>query len=123
MVLGHQRVVGSFSLIDSTLLSRCAVEGYLLDFVNVEVSRDFITVFSNPFFINPKAPVATGIVVVFISHIVLISISRSLYFDSFSVTLTQVFRSDGIAISIRMHSFVVFFLMTISGLLALFLSC
>ncbi len=34
----------------------------------------------------------TGIVVLFISHILLISISRSWYFDSFSVTLTEVFR-------------------------------
>ncbi len=47
--------------------------------------------FSNPFFINPKAPTTTGIAVAYIPHILLISISRSLYFDSFSVTLTEVY--------------------------------
>ena len=40
-----------------------------------------------PFFISPRAPITTGIVVVFIPHIRSTSRSRSLYFDSFSVTL------------------------------------
>ena len=79
-----------------------------------------LSVYFSNLFINPKAPVTTGIVVVFIPHIVLIFIFRSLYCDSCSVILTEVFGSDGIAISIRMHSFVGFLLMTISGLLALF---
>ena len=39
--------------------------------------------FSNPFFVTLRTPVTTGIVVAFIPHIVSISISRSLYFDSF----------------------------------------
>ena len=39
--------------------------------------------FSNPFFISPRAPITTGIVVAFITHILSISILRSLYFDSF----------------------------------------
>ena len=68
----------------------CSEEGYLLDLV------------------NPKDPMTTGIVVAVIPHILLMSISR-LYFDSFSVTLTEVFRSHGMAISMRMHCFVVLF--------------
>ena len=47
--------------------------------------------FPKPFFISPSTPITTGIVVAFIPHIRSISISRSLYFDSFSVTLTEVF--------------------------------
>ena len=47
--------------------------------------------FPNPFFISPRAPITIGIVMAFIPHILSISISRSLYFDSFSVTLTEVF--------------------------------
>ena len=42
---------------------------------------------SIPFFISPKAPIATGIVVAFIPHIRSILISRSLYLDSFSVII------------------------------------
>ena len=51
---------------------------------------DFISVFPNPFFISREAPMTTGIDLVFIPHILLIPIFRSLYFDSFSVTLTVV---------------------------------
>ena len=51
--------------------------------------------FSKPFFISLRAPITTGIVVAFIPHIRSISISRSLYFDSISVTLTEVFFSVG----------------------------
>ena len=54
--------------------------------------------FSNPFFISPRSTITSGIVVAFIPHILSISISRSLYFDSFSFTLTELlilFRGDG----------------------------
>ena len=97
----------------------CSEEIYLLDFVDVDVSGILLVNFSSPFFTSPKAPMTTGIVVVFMPHILLISISKSLYFDSFSVTLTEVLRSDGMAMSMSMHSFFVLFLMTMSGLLAL----
>ena len=50
---------------------------------------------SIPFFISPKAPITTGIVVAFIPHIRSISISKSLHLDSFSVTFTEVFLSVG----------------------------
>ena len=61
--------------------------------------------FSKPFFISPSAPITTGIVVAFIPHIRSISISRSLYFDSFSVTLTEVFFPVGMDISMSRHLF------------------
>ena len=74
--------------------------------------------FSKPFFISPSAPITTGIVVAFIPHIRLISISRSLYFDSFSVTLTEVFFSVGMHISMSRQLFSCLSFMTMSGLLA-----
>ena len=43
----------------------------------------------------------TGIVSVLMPHIRLVSISKSLYLDSFSVTFTDVFLSDGIAMSMN----------------------
>ena len=51
--------------------------------------------FSIPFFTRPRAPSTTGIVVVFMPHIFSISISRSLYFESFSVVFIEVFLSVG----------------------------
>ena len=42
----------------------------------------------------------TGIVSVLMPHIRFISVSKSLYLDSFSVTFTDVFLSDGTAIII-----------------------
>ena len=56
-------------------------------------------------------------------HIRFVSISKSLYLDSFSVTFTDVFLSDGTAMSISLKVFVLWSLITISGLLAvIFLS-
>ena len=56
---------------------------------------------------------------VFVFHILPISISRSLYFESFSVSFAATFLFDGTAISIRMHSFFDFPLTMIYGLFAL----
>ena len=65
------------------------------------------------------APTATGIVVAFIPHILSISILRALYyFDSFSVTLTEVLFSVGMDISMSTQLFSCFFLITMSSLLA-----
>ena len=65
----------------------------------------------------------TGIVSVLMPHIRLVSISKSLYLDSFSVTFTDVFLSDGTAMSMSLQVFVLWSLITISGLLAvIFLS-
>ena len=43
---------------------------------------------SSPVLIAPSAPMITGIVSVLMPHIRLVSISKSLYLDSFSVTFT-----------------------------------
>ena len=51
-----------------------------------------------PFFITPRAPITTGSVVVFIFHILLTSISRSLYFDNFSTSFIETFLSEDIVI-------------------------
>ena len=53
-----------------------------------------LTRFSEPFLIIYIAPTTTGIISVFIYHILLISISRSLYHSlKFSETLVKVFLS------------------------------
>ena len=78
---------------------------------------------SSPFLIAPSAPMITGIFSVLMPHIRLVSISKSLYLDSFSVTFTDVFLSDGTAMSINFQVFVLWCLIIISGLLAvIFLS-
>ena len=74
--------------------------------------------FPNPFLISPRAPITIGIVVALIPHIHSTSISRSLYFESFSVTLTEVFFSVGMDISISRQLFSCLLLITMSGLLA-----
>ena len=42
---------------------------------------------SSPFLNSPRVPMTTGIVSVSISHMLLISTSRSLYLDNFSVNV------------------------------------
>ena len=86
--------------------------------MHFDVTRVCCIYFSNPFFTSPRAPLTTGIVVAFIPHFLSISILRSLYFDSFSVTLFEVFFSVGMDISISRHLFSCLFLITMSGLLA-----
>ena len=45
---------------------------------------------SIPSLISPSAPTITGTVSVLIPHILVVSISRSLYFESFSMTFVEV---------------------------------
>ena len=47
---------------------------------------------------SPRAPITTGTTTVFVCHNLLISSSRSLYFDSFSTILMDIFLSDGISL-------------------------
>ena len=51
-----------------------------------------------PFLMTPRAPIVISIVFVFIPNILSIPNSRSLHFDSFSVTLIEMFLSVGIYI-------------------------
>ena len=55
--------------------------------------------FCIPFLIRLSAPIITGIVAAFIPHNLSISISRFLYFESFSVIFIEVLRSVGTDIS------------------------
>ena len=67
----------------------------------------------------PSAPITNGMTMVFVFRILPISISRSLYFESFSAAFAVTFLSDDTAISIRMHCFFYFPLTMISGVFAL----
>ena len=51
----------------------------------------------------PSPPTITGTVSVLIPHILVVSISRSLYFESFSMTFIEVFQSDGTDTSISLQ--------------------
>ena len=75
--------------------------------------------FSTPFVIRPRAPMITGTVCVLSCHSLVTSISRSLYFESFSNCFMDVFLSDGMATSISRHSFFFLFFIIMSGRLAL----
>ena len=74
--------------------------------------------FCSPFLMCPKAPVATDIVSVFVPHILVVTISRSVYLGSFSVVFNEVFLSDGTTISMSLQVLFLWSLITISGLLA-----
>ena len=63
----------------------------------------------------------TGIIYVFMSHILVVSIGRSLYLYIFSVVFDEVFLSDGTATSIRLQVLFLWSLITISGLLQLYI--
>ena len=65
-----------------------------------------------------RAAITTGIVSLFIPHILVVSISRSLYLESFSVVFNEVFLSDGTAISMSLQVLFLWSLITVSGLLA-----
>ena len=71
--------------------------------------------FCSPFLISPRAPITSGIVSVFI---LIVSISRSLYLEDFSVVFIEVFVSDGTAISMSLQVLFSWPLITISGLIA-----
>jgi len=66
----------------------------------------------------PLAPIITGKIVHFRSHIRCISIHKLLYFNFFSASFCTTFLSAGIATSISVHVFSFLFLIIISGLFA-----
>ena len=51
----------------------------------------------------PKAPITTGTISVFMFHILVVSILRSLYSNNFSMVFVEVFLSDGTATSISLQ--------------------
>ena len=54
----------------------------------------------NKFAMSPRAQITTGIIYFFIPHILVVSVSRSLYLESFLVFFNEVFLSDGTSIFI-----------------------
>ena len=68
--------------------------------------------------LSPSVPTTSGTVSVLISHILVVSISRSLYFETFSMAFVEVFRSDGTDTSISLQHRLAWSLVTISGLFA-----
>ena len=69
----------------------------------------------SPFLTSPTAPITSNIVSVFI---LIVSISRSLYLENFSVVFMEMFLSYGTAISMTLQLLFVWSLITISGLVA-----
>ena len=105
---------------DRNLLCMCAVPWRMIFCSSLMLLAPgiFHKFWSIPHLISPSAPTITDIVSVLIPHILVISISRSLYFESFSMTFVEVFRSDGTDTSIRLQHWLAWSLIAISGLFA-----
>ena len=101
--LGRYRRRSYFS--DSIFLSMWAVPSILIFWISLVLMLPgiLLVTLSSPFLIRPRAPTTTGIVSVLISHILLTSISKSLYLDNFSVNFAEVLLSDGTAMSMSKH--------------------
>ena len=89
-----------------------------LNFSQAWISLNFINIFLCPLLIIPSAPTVTGMVFVFIFHILVISISGSFYLLSFSNSLAEILLYDGTFMSINWHVLFRLCLITASGLLA-----
>ena len=83
---------------ERTRLRRWAVEKGVIfcSSCTLMLSGILLVWFSMSFFMVPRAPIATGIVVVLSSHIRSTSIPKALYLVSFSVVFTEVLVSRGI---------------------------
>ena len=77
-----------------------------------------LTCFCVLLLIIPSAPTITCMALVFIFHILAISISRSLYLLSFSNSLAEILLSHDTLVSVNWHVLFCLCLITISGLLA-----
>lgn len=86
--------------------------------VDVCYAWNFVTYFSNRFWMTLTQKTTTSIISIFIFHILATSISRSFHLDSFSTALTDVCRSVWTAISIIWHFLFTWSVTMISGLLA-----
>ena len=97
--LGRYRGRSYFS--NSTFLSMWAVPSIVIFWISMVLMLPGIL----PVLIRARAPTTTGIFSVFISHILLIAISKCLHSDNFSVNFAEVLLSDGTAISKHPPSF------------------
>ena len=96
----------------------CGKESYFLEFMYVDVDRDFVRVVFHVLLEVPSAPITSGTVVVLSPQIRSTSISKSLYLVSFSVVLTEVLVSRGLVMSMRSQVLSFLFFSAIFGLLA-----
>ena len=92
----------------------CRKESYFLEFMYVDVARDFVGVV----LMVLRAPITTRIFVVLSPHICSTLISKFLYLLSFSMVLTEVLVSRGMVVSMRRQVLPFLFCSTMSGLLA-----
>ena len=76
---------------------------------------------SNPVVIKLSAPITTGIVVVFILHILASSTPRSLHLNNLSISFNGEFFSPDTLMPITMHVLLLWSLMMISGQLCVIL--
>ena len=105
---------------DRNLLSMCAVPRRMIFCSSLMLLAPgiFHKFWSIPPLISSSAPTISGAVSVLIAHILVVSISRSLYFESFSKTFVEVFLSDGTDTSVSLQHRLAWSLITISGLFA-----
>ena len=95
LVLRYRRVV--FYSMDRNLLSTCAIPRRMIFCSSLMLLAPgiFHKFWSIPSLRNPSATTITSTVSLLIPHILMVSISRSLYSESFSMTFVEVFRLDG----------------------------
>ena len=110
---------GFFYLMDRKLFSMCAVPMRMIfcSLLMLLAPGTFTKFWSIPSLISPNAPTIIGSLYPH-SPFFFFSISRSLYFESFSMTFVEVFRSDGTHTYIRLQHRLAGSLITISALFA-----
>ena len=109
-----------FYLEDKNLPSMCAVPSTMIFCSSLMLLAPgiFPEFWSIPYLISPSEPTIIGTDSVLNPHFLVVSISRSLYFESFSMTFVEVFRSDGTDTSISLQHRLAWSLTTISVLFA-----
>ena len=92
---------------DKNLLSMCAIPRRMIFCSSLLLlAPGILPKFrSIPSLTSPSAPTITGTVSVLIPHILVVSISNSLYCEKFSMTFVEVFRSDGSDTSISLQHY------------------
>ena len=95
----------------------CRKESYFLEFMYVDVARDFVGVAFHVLLDGAKSSHNNRDCFVLSPNIRSTSISKSLYLVSFSVVLTKVLVSRGVVMSMRRQVLSFLFFSTMSGLL------
>ena len=119
-VLGPEVSGQFFYSMDRNLLSTCAIPRRMIFCSSLMLLAPgiFHKFWSIPSLRNPSTTTITSTVSLLIPHILMVSISRSLYSESFSMTFVEVFWLDGTNTSVSLQHWLARSLITISGLLA-----